>query len=187
MRLYTEEYGLTELRLYTTAFMLWITAATVWYLAMVLRDRRERFLFGALAAGLVVAGILNAINPDDLIVRTNAARQQSPTGFDGAYVTMLSADAAPALIDVLPLVPEYQRVMLARRLVERWDASQQEDWRTWNYGRWRAYQATAANEAMLREVAKQPVQRDTSTMPPTGPGSGTGVPRTPSPVPTDRR
>ena len=36
MRLYTQEYGLTELRLYTTAFMLWIAAGGVWYLATVL-------------------------------------------------------------------------------------------------------------------------------------------------------
>ena len=48
MRLYTLEYGLTELRLYTTAFMFWITAGAIWYLATVLRDHRERFLFGAL-------------------------------------------------------------------------------------------------------------------------------------------
>src|SRR5688572_9371551 len=51
MRLYTQEYGLTELRLYTTAFMLWITAVAIWYLATVLRDHRERFLFGALVTG----------------------------------------------------------------------------------------------------------------------------------------
>src|SRR5688572_25842895 len=82
MRLYTQEYGLTELRLYTTAFMLWITAGAIWYLATVLRDHRERFLFGSLVAGLVVAAGLNLLNPDDLIVRTNAARGDAPARFD---------------------------------------------------------------------------------------------------------
>ena len=152
MRLYTQEYGLTELRLYTTAFMLWITAGAVWYLATVLRDHRERFLFGSLVAGLAVAGILNAISPDEMIVRTNAARQDAPARFDGSYTSSLSADAGPALIEALPSMPAGQRVTVARRLLWRWESAQAEDWRSWNYGRWRSLHATAANEAQLREI-----------------------------------
>ena len=152
MRLYTDQYGLTELRLYTTAFMFWITAGAVWYLATVLRDHRERFLFGAMVAGLVVAAGLNAINPDDLIVRTNAAREDAPARFDGTYSLRLSADAGPALIEALPIMPPQQRVTVARRLLERWQSSQTHDWRSWNYGRWRSLHATAANEATLRDA-----------------------------------
>jgi hypothetical protein len=153
MRLYTQEYGLTELRLYTTAFMLWITAGAIWYLATVLPGHRERFLFGALVAGLVVAGLLDAIDPDNLIVRTNATRADAPARFDGSYTLLLSADAAPALIEALPAIPEYQRAMVARRLLERWERADAEDWRRWNYGRWRASAATAANETLLHEAA----------------------------------
>lgn len=160
MRLYTDQYGLTELRLYTTAFMLWITAGAVWYLATVLHDHRERFLFGAMVAGLVVAAGLNAINPDDLIVRTNAAREDAPARFDGTYSLRLSADAGPALIEALPIMPPQQRVTVARRLLERWQSSQTHDWRSWNYGRWRSLHATAANEAALRDaVQAQPPSR----------------------------
>lgn len=39
MRLYQREFGLTELRVYTTAFMLWLTLVLVWLLATVLRGR----------------------------------------------------------------------------------------------------------------------------------------------------
>ncbi|HYP54247.1 MAG TPA: hypothetical protein VEQ42_11935 [Pyrinomonadaceae bacterium] len=35
--------------------------------------RRERFMRCALVAGLLVAGALHVVNPDDLIVRTNAS------------------------------------------------------------------------------------------------------------------
>jgi len=154
MRLYTQEYGLTELRLYTTAFMLWITAGAVWYLATVLRDHRERFLFGAMMAGLVVAASLNAIDPDDLIVRTNAGRPDAPARFDGTYTLGLSADAGPALIEALPTMPAHQRVVVARRLLQRWEASESQDWRSSNYGRWRSLWATAANEALLREAER---------------------------------
>ena len=176
MRLYTQEYGLTELRLYTTAFMLWITSGAVWYLATVLRDHRERFLFGTMVAGLAIAAILNLINPDDVIVRTNAARVSTPAGFDGAYTLLLSADATPALIESLPQLPEYERGTIARRLLQRWEAAQAEDWRSWNYGRWRAYQASYDHEADLREAAKLPTTRPTSRPGDSGRGSRLDIP-----------
>jgi hypothetical protein len=156
MRLYTLELGLTELRLYTTAFMLWITVGALWFLVTVLRDHRERFLFGASMAGLAVALLLNVINPDDLIVRTNAARADAPSRFDGSYTLRLGNDSTPALIDVLDDVPEQQRAMIARRLLNRWEAAQKQDWRSWNYGRWRAWTVTAANEERLRAIAAPP-------------------------------
>ena len=40
MYLYTSEFGLTELRLYTTVFMFWISAVLVWFLLTVMRSRR---------------------------------------------------------------------------------------------------------------------------------------------------
>jgi hypothetical protein len=181
MRLYTQEYGLTELRLYTTAFMLWITAGAVWYVLTVLRDHRERFLFGAMVAGLVVAAILNAINPDDLIVRTNAMREDAPTRFDGVYGTRLSADATPALIEALPTMPADQRSYVAGRLLDRWASSQSQDWRSWNYGRYRAFVATAEHEEALRAS----VQPDTRPSSRPG-GTGSGGSRLTVPGPNDR-
>jgi hypothetical protein len=37
MRLYQEAFGLTELRLYATAFMLWLAAVFAWFTVTVLR------------------------------------------------------------------------------------------------------------------------------------------------------
>ena len=155
MRLYTGEFGLTELRFYTTAFMFWISAVLLWFLPTVLRGRRDRFAFGALVTGFAAILIINAINPDALIARTNIARLEEGKRFDAYYLTTLSADAAPVLSDALPgigdrrLAPEYERTMpsgeeksvegptLERELLDRWDAGNT-DWRTWNLGRWRA-------------------------------------------------
>jgi hypothetical protein len=156
MRLYTQEYGLTELRLYTSAFMGWITLVAAWYLGTVLRDRREKFVFGGLVAGLLVAFALDAVNPDDLIVRTNAARSDAPSRFDGAYTSLLSADAVPSSIEALPLMPDNQRRNVANSLLRRWRPPETIDWRTLNYGRWTAWQAVAANEAALRQIAGWP-------------------------------
>ncbi len=85
MRLYQEEFGLTELRLYTTAFMGWLALVFGWFLLTVLPGRRERFAFGALAVRFAVVGLLDALNPDALIVGINAQRQNSPRPFDAYY------------------------------------------------------------------------------------------------------
>ncbi|HET6343229.1 MAG TPA: DUF4153 domain-containing protein, partial [Gemmatimonadota bacterium] len=42
MSLYVSEYGLTELRLYTSAFMVWLAFVLAWFAGTVLRGRRER-------------------------------------------------------------------------------------------------------------------------------------------------
>ena len=55
MRLYQAAYGLTELRLYTTAFMLWLGVVFGWFAWTVLRGRRERFAWGALTTALEAA------------------------------------------------------------------------------------------------------------------------------------
>ena len=85
MRLYQREYGLTEQRLYPTAFMGWLAIVFVWFVVSVLRGRRERFAFGALAAGFAVILALHALNPDDLIARVNTNRRDATVPFDGAH------------------------------------------------------------------------------------------------------
>ena len=102
MRLYTVEYGLTELRFYTTAFMGWLVLVFGWFAATVLRGRRERFAPGAVAAGALVLGALNLLNPDALIARTNLARVAEGREVDADYIAGLSADALPTIRRSLP-------------------------------------------------------------------------------------
>jgi len=73
MRLYEGEYGLTELRLYTTAFMGWLALVFAWFTLTALRGRRERFAFGA-----AVCAFALVVNPDDRIVRANLAHREWP-------------------------------------------------------------------------------------------------------------
>lgn len=101
MRLYQVEYGMTELRLYTTAFMAWLAVVFVWFFLTVLRDHRKPFALGAMGAGFVLVLSLLALNPDALITRTNTTRAMQGCKFDSAYVASLSADAVPTLVRVL--------------------------------------------------------------------------------------
>jgi hypothetical protein len=153
MKLYTDEFGLTELRLYTTAFMGWLALLFVWFGATVLRGRRDRFVFGALVAGFAVLIGLNAINPDALIVRTNAARLNAPNPLDTEYVTVLSADSVPALIEALPSLTEADRCAVAAQLIQRWSPPSAIDPLTWNWSRTQAWQAVGANQTYLQASA----------------------------------
>ena len=102
MYLYTSEFGLTELRLYTTIFMVWISVVLVWFVLTVLRARRDRFAFGALIAGFAAIFAINAMNPDALIASTNIDRLEEGKRFDAYYLTTLSADAVPVIVESLP-------------------------------------------------------------------------------------
>ena len=152
MWLYQQQYGLTELRIYTTAFMFWLAVVGAWFAATVLRGRRECFAFGALLAGLVMIALLNALNPDALIVRTNQSRAEAQP-FDARYAGSLSADAVPDLIAALPSLPEAERCLAAARILREWTPPQNADWRTWNWSRSRAWDAVVANEATLGALA----------------------------------
>lgn len=168
MRLYHGQYGLTELRVYTTACMLWLALLLPWFAATVLRGRRPAFAAGALlAAALVLAG-LHVLNPDALIVRANAARAADPGGrpFDATYAVSLSADAVPALLDAWPHVPLEDRCLVVSRL--RADhLDRPEEWRTQSWSRWVAGRAVRAGRANLA-----PCPPRTDSIPPSDAGSG---------------
>jgi hypothetical protein len=118
MQLYVDTYGLTQQRLYTTAFMFLLAALLAWFAATVLTGHRERFFLGAIVSGLIVVIVLHAINPDALIVRTNVAQKRP---LDLEYLLSLSADADPELVAAHLPCTKWRRV--------------KGDWRSWNYSR----------------------------------------------------
>jgi len=153
MSLYQAAYGMTELRLYVTAFMGWMAVLFLWFFATVLCGRRERFAFGGLVTGFLAIGLLDGLNPDALIVRTNAGRVATAQPMDERYVTSLSADAVPALVAALPaLRREHQRVVAGLILSTR-PSAPSGDWRTWNWSRVRAWEAIQAQEKTLQAAA----------------------------------
>ncbi|HEY7462735.1 MAG TPA: DUF4173 domain-containing protein [Gemmatimonadota bacterium] len=156
MRVYQGQYGLTELRLYTTAFMGWLVLVFGWLAATVLRGRPERFAFGALAAGFLVLGALDVLNPDGLIARVNAARVGEGKAFDAEYAASLSADAVPALVAALPRLGPVERCVVARVALAVWRKPSDLDWRRWSVGLARAWSAVGRNEAELRASLCQP-------------------------------
>jgi Domain of unknown function (DUF4153) len=135
MRLYQREYGLTELRLYATGVMIWLAVVFVWAGATVLRGRRDIFAIGALVSGFAAIFVMNALNPDALIARTNLNRPK----LDLPYLMNLSDDATPTLVKALPSLDPARRAQLEEELAAR--RRGQSDWRTWNWSRSRAQAA----------------------------------------------
>jgi hypothetical protein len=165
MALYVNQYGLTELRLYTTTFIAWLALVFVWFAVTVLRGKRDEFVFGALVMAIIVAVALTALNPDYFIARTNVDRiarigtQTAPTDtsrerpLDAAYLTTLSADALPVLLEVLPQMAEKQRCAAAAVILSRWSPPKTPDWRTWNLSRSAAWQLVDASRPYLQQTA----------------------------------
>jgi hypothetical protein len=163
MYLYTSEFGLTELRLYTTVFMFWISAVLVWFVLTVLRSRRDRFAFGALVAGFAAILAINAMNPDALIAKTNIDRLQQGKRFDPYYLTTLSADAVPTIVDSLPEIgqkPVWQDFSLEQETIYKW-SKKPKGWRTYNLGRSRAYHSAKTYTDTQNEQDPEAASLDT--------------------------
>ncbi|HVH10031.1 MAG TPA: DUF4173 domain-containing protein [Gemmatimonadales bacterium] len=153
--LYVDEFAWSEIRLYATAFMVYLLGVFGWFVWTVLRERRRRFAFGALVQGFAVLAGLHILNPDAFIARANLFRPAVHRPADAAYAASLSADAVPVVLAALPRLSEPERCRAARRLLGRWgsDAGRPEDgWRSWNLARARARRAVREAEAGLRAL-----------------------------------
>lgn len=138
MRLYVGAFGLSEIRLYSTAFMLYVAGVCGWFGWTTLRGQRRRFAFGALVQGFAVLAGLHLLNPGAFIVRTNLARPAAERPFDGRYAASLGADAVPTLLAALPRLDAGARCGVARGLLDQRRRLERDDWRSWNLARARA-------------------------------------------------
>jgi hypothetical protein len=154
MRIYQASYGLTELRVYTVAFMAWLAPVLAWFALSVLAGRRERFMPGALSLGLVTILTLHLVNPDQLIARTNLERMMEGRQFDIRHAVSLSDDAMPDMLRSLDSFTPEARCLLLTRLERK-----PGDWRSWNLSRSRV-------EGMLGDM-KQTIGRYKASCPTT--------------------
>jgi hypothetical protein len=147
LRLYQQEYGLTELRLYATGVVLWLALVFALLAVTVLRGRPRPFALGAIVLGFAATLALNVLNPDALIVRTNLSRPQ----VDAAYLARLSDDAVPTLLQRLPTLDRPLQRTIAQALLAR-DA--QRDLVGWNASRARAASMLASHHDELVSLAR---------------------------------
>ncbi|MGH7606610.1 MAG: DUF4153 domain-containing protein, partial [Gemmatimonadales bacterium] len=152
LRLYVGAYGLSEARLYATAFMILLIGVFGWLAWTTLRGRGERFVAGALVQAFAALLALHLLNPDALITRANLRRMAAGRPFDAAYALSLSADAVPTLLRALPTLDPAGRCLVVDHLLETWSGDAATDWRTWNWGRAHAVALVREQQDALRAV-----------------------------------
>lgn len=102
--LYTDEFGQTTLRWYCTAFA-WMLGVAFVAIAVGHWSRAERLLPVTLV-GLVAVTLftVNMVNPEARVAEHNLGRNDAAGSLDAEYLTRLSADAWPALLNRASLV-----------------------------------------------------------------------------------
>ena len=134
---YSDTFGLTMLRLYAGLFALWI--AVVFGL-VAWRARHHSppswLAVRAGAAGLGLLFALNVANPEALVVRADTT---SVARFDLDYLSSLSTDAVPTLIDRMEALNPRQRGDV-RRVLCTPDPPPADGWLSWNRSRHEARQ-----------------------------------------------
>lgn len=151
MRLYVAEYGLTQLRMFTTAFMFWLVAVFAWYGGTVLRGARHRFLAGVYVSGVLAVFALAAVDPIARIAQFNVDFRERTGRFDVAHASSLGADAVPVLVASLDRLSPADRCALAPALASWADDDDDSDWRSWNRSRARARAAVIPVLPRLRQ------------------------------------
>jgi len=139
MLLYTREFGLTESRVYVTAFLGWLACVFAWFALVQVRGTRERFASGAFALALQVLLLLNLLDVDGMIVRVNVARAADGRSFDRSYVTQLGAGSLPQVLHSAKQMPRPARCDLLREVQQRWaQEAERSPEPSWNVERARA-------------------------------------------------
>ncbi len=143
IRLYSNVFGLTHLRLYTVVCAGWLGVVVV--LAGVAAIRRGSAGWMAPAAAVLAACAvfaMNLVDPDGLVARRNVGRADVSTArFDGPYLSGLSADAVPWIVAHLDEAPEGERASLLEALCARDFGG--DGWASWNLAEARARDALA--------------------------------------------
>ncbi len=142
MILYTgsQGYGLTLERFYAMTLLAVLAAVFVWFAATILIGQRQRFAWGMLWISLFALGILNVINPEDFVLRTNFKLMQEGRQFDAYYnFNELQEDALATAIEIIPHLDDRKRCE-AENGLNSIDHYTKHGWRlkNWNYARWKA-------------------------------------------------
>lgn len=126
MHVYEDAYGFTRLRLLVSVFEAWLGVVVLLVMVAGLRLRGPWVPWAALVSGAAMLLGLAVLNPDAYIAERNLERFEQTGRIDLYYLSTLSADAAPALVD------------LAQRRGGCVPDGEGHDWLAWNLGRARA-------------------------------------------------
>ncbi len=138
MSLYQDAFGYTVLRVFVDGFELWLGLVVVMLLVAGIRLSGSWVPRAVLVSGAVFALGFAAMNPAAWVASRNIDRFEAGSSLDTAYLSTLSADATPVLVDRLP--PEMAACVTAGT---NGPPFRTDDLLAWNLGRARASDARA--------------------------------------------
>ncbi len=150
LMLYIDTYSMTDLRFYVAAFIILLLVLFVLLTIKFIKSKQEQFFaFGTLLSIASFLIVINLINPDAFIARSNIEQYARTGKIDVSYVGRLSADAEPSKVELYKKVKGEDKVLLKLLLDSQKDKLQQfnDDWQSNNLSRVRALK-------LLREVGE---------------------------------
>jgi Domain of unknown function (DUF4153) len=128
MLLYENAYGFTRLRTHTHVFIFCLAALLIATIVLELTGNRGRFGLALLVFSFGFAISLGVMNVDAFIARQNIQRALQGESLDGYYLTELSNDAVPIIVQAYqnPALPEKARDELGAELACRLTLAAQE-------------------------------------------------------------
>ena len=136
MLLYVGEFGLTELRVYTTTFLFWVGFILIWMSLTVLRGRGDRLVVGAVTSAFILTVGLNLAHPASMISAANLDRAAEGKELDIHYLISLGSGAVPTLQSRVNEIQSQADRDLARDALADFDLGS--DWRELTIDRWAA-------------------------------------------------
>jgi two-component system, OmpR family, sensor histidine kinase BaeS len=133
MSLYQDAFGYTVLRVFVDGFELWLGLVVVFLLAAGVRLSGWWVPRAVLVSAAAFALVFAAMNPDAWVAGRNIDRFEAGASLDTLYLSTLSADATPVVVERLP-------APMASCLTASMSGGpfQTDDWLAWNLGRSRA-------------------------------------------------
>ncbi len=130
MALYQQAYGYTVLRVFVDGFELWLGLVVVLVLVAGIRLEAGWLARAVLGSAAVFTLVFVGMNPDAWVAQRNIERFEAGGRLDTYYLSTLSPDATPTLVEGLPA--EVTRCMFGDRVPE------DDGVLGWNLGRSRA-------------------------------------------------
>ena len=160
MSLYEEIFGYTYLRVLTHAFMVFIFALLLVTLVKIWYDKIP-LLKAYIPIALTAYVVVNFINIDQMIARNNLERYHNKGLIDVAYLSGLSNDATPVLVQLLEdkdpnIVSEIQNSLYAKKQA----LMRKNQWQAFNISNERAKEVLSK----YKLVYQAPKVRNTSEM-----------------------
>lgn len=138
LSLYEAAYGYTYSRLLAHAFMLFLFVLFVIALVKIWRDGISLIKYYAMT-GMIAYLILNYINIDVMIAKYNASRYEETGRIDVAYLTGLSYDAVPYIMQLMP-DKSLTDALEAGLEAKREGLGEEAAWQSFNWSKYKAKQ-----------------------------------------------